>query len=55
MEGAQPLSDVPLGKLRVNEDEQDADWALSNNLISPEEYKSILDSAGLAPSDIEFI
>ena len=55
LEGANPLSDVPLGKLRVSEDEQDADWALENRIISPEEYKSILDSAGLAPSDIEFI
>ena len=55
LEGANPLSDVPLGKLRVSEDEQDADWALENRIISPEEYKSILDSTGLTPTDIEFI
>lgn len=55
MEGASPLSDVPLGQLRVNEDEQDADWALRNGLISPEEYNKLLESSGLLPTDIEFI
>jgi hypothetical protein len=55
LEGSQPLSDVPLGSLRVNEDEQDLDWALSQNLISPAEYKSLLDKTGLVPTDIEFV
>ena len=55
LEGANPLSDVPMGQLRVNEDEQDADWALKHGIISPSEYKGLLASAGLAPSDIEFI
>ena len=54
MEGSQPLSDVPTGHLRVSEDEQDADWALNQGIISLHEYKSILETAGLAPSDIEF-
>lgn len=55
IEGAQSLPDVPVGQLRVSEDQQDADWALQNNLISPDEYKSLLSQAGLEPSDIEFI
>lgn len=50
-----PLNDVPLGQLRVSEDEQDLDWALKNNIVSPEEYKSILSEAGLDPSELEFI
>jgi len=44
-----------MGQLRVNEDEQDADWALRKGIISPAEYKELLSSAGLAPSDIEFV
>jgi hypothetical protein len=55
LEGAKPLSDVPVGSLRVDEEEQDANWALKNNLISPEEYKSLLYEAGLSPDDIEFV
>jgi hypothetical protein len=55
LEGASPLPDVPMGQLRVNEDEQDADWALRKGIISPAEYKELLSSAGLAPSDIEFV
>ena len=55
LEGAQPLSEVPMGQLRVDEDQQDADWALRNQLISPEEYKQLLSSAGLQPTDIEFV
>jgi hypothetical protein len=55
LEGASPLSDVPLGRLRVSEEEQDADWALNNQIISPQEYNDILASAGLQPSDVEFI
>jgi hypothetical protein len=55
LEGASPLPDVPLGQLRVNEDEQDADWALKTGIISPAEYKDLLSQAGLEPSDIEFI
>jgi hypothetical protein len=55
LEGVKPLSDVPLGQLRVNEDEQDADWALRQGLIDPAEYKTILEQAGLEPSNIEFI
>jgi hypothetical protein len=54
LEGSQPLSDVPLGHLRVSEDEQDADWALKHGIISPEEYNNLLSSAGLAPTDIQF-
>jgi hypothetical protein len=55
LEGSQPLSDVPLGQLRVSEDEQDADWALKRGIIDPSEYKNILEGAGLSPSDIEFM
>jgi len=55
VEGAKPLSDVPLGQLRVDEDQQDADWALKQGIISPNEYKELLTSVGLDPSDIEFI
>jgi hypothetical protein len=44
-----------MGQLRVNEDEQDADWALRQGIINPSEYKDLLASAGLVPSDIEFI
>ena len=55
MEGAAPLSDVPAGRLRVSEDEQDLDWALENGIVSPGEYKNLLESAGLDPSDIEFV
>ena len=50
-----PLSDVPLGQLRVSEDEQDADWALKTGIITPAEYNTLLETAGLAPTDIEFI
>jgi hypothetical protein len=55
LEGASPLSDVPLGQLRVSEDEQDADWALQHGIISPSEYKSLLESTGLVPADIQFV
>ena len=55
MEGASPLSGVPLGQLRVDEDQQDADWALKQGLISPSEYKELLNLAGLEASDLEFI
>jgi hypothetical protein len=55
LEGAMPLSDVPLGQLRVSEDEQDADWALKTGIITPAEYNTLLETAGLAPTDIEFI
>jgi hypothetical protein len=55
VEGAKPLSDVPLGQLRIDEDQQDADWALKQGLISPSEYKELLNSAGLEASDLEFI
>jgi hypothetical protein len=55
LEGSQPLSDVPLGQLRISEEEQDADWALNQGMISPHEYKSLLESTGLVASDIEFI
>jgi hypothetical protein len=44
-----------MGRLRVNEDEQDADWALRQGIISPHEYKGLLSAAGLEPSDLEFI
>ena len=43
MEGSKPLSDIPLGKLRVSEDEQDLDWALEHGIVSPGEYKDLLD------------
>jgi hypothetical protein len=39
----------------VSEDQQDADWALRQGMISPSEYKALLDSTGLVSSDIEFI
>ena len=55
IEGAKPLSDVPMGQLRVNEDEQDADWALRHGIINPSEYKDLLATVGLVPTDIEFI
>jgi hypothetical protein len=55
LEGSQPLSDVPMGRLRVSEDEQDANWALNTGLISPNEYKDLLSKAGLSPDDLEFV
>jgi hypothetical protein len=55
LEGSKPLSDVPMGQLRISEDEQDADWALKTGIISPLEYKSLLESTGLVSSDIEFV
>ena len=55
MEGVKPLSDVPLGQLRVDEDEQDANWALKQGIIDPAEYKELLTQAGLEPGDIEFV
>ena len=55
LEGASPLSDVAMGQLRVNEDEQDANWALKQGIISPHEYNDLLSKAGLEPTDIEFI
>jgi hypothetical protein len=54
LEGASPLSGVPTGHLRISEDEQDLDWALQNKLISPSEYKGLLDQSGLVPTDIVF-
>jgi len=44
-----------MGQLRVAEDEQDADWALSQGIINPEEYKDLLTGAGLDPSDLSFV
>ena len=44
-----------MGQLRVSEEQQDADWALRNNLISPAEYSDLLEKAGLSSTDIEFI
>lgn len=55
LEGAKPLSDVPMGQLRVAEDEQDADWALDQGIINHDEYKSLLTGAGLDPSDLSFV
>ena len=55
LEGAKPVSDLPVGQLRISEDEQDADWALKSGVISPAEYKALLETAGLAASDIEFV
>lgn len=55
MEGASPLGDVPMGALRVSEEEQDLDWALKSNLITPSEYAALLESTGLSPSDVEFV
>lgn len=55
IEGISPLGDVPMGQLRVDEDEQDADWALRTGLINPAEYKDLLSRAGVAPEDIEFL
>jgi hypothetical protein len=43
-----------MGNLRVNEDEQDLDWALRHNMITPSEYQDLLEKAGLAPSDFVF-
>lgn len=47
--------DVPVGKLRVSEDEQDLDWALNTGLIAPGEYKALLEDTGLMPTEIEFM
>jgi len=55
LEGARSLPDIPMGQLRVNEAEQDAEWALKHGVISTDEYRDLLDSAGLVPSDIEFL
>ena len=44
-----------MGQLRVSEEEQDLDWALQNGVVSPGEYKDLLDKAGLLPTDIEFL
>jgi hypothetical protein len=55
LEGARPLSDVPMGTLRVSEEEQDLDWALKSNIISPSEYNELLEKTGLLPSDLEFM
>ena len=55
MEGAKSLPDLPMGQLRVSEDEQDADWALKTGMISPAEYADLLEKSGLASSDIEFV
>lgn len=55
MEGSKPLSEVPLGRLRVSEDEQDLDWALDHGIVSPGEYKDLLSQAGLEPTDVEFV
>jgi len=38
----------------VSEDEQDLDWALKQNLISPSEYRGLLEQTGLTPTDIVF-
>lgn len=54
LEGAKPL-DVPMGNLRVSEDEQDADWALQQGLISTDEYNDLMYKVGLSPSDLEFM
>jgi hypothetical protein len=55
LEGSQPLSDVPMGQLRVSEDEQDANWALNTGIITPSEYNELLVKAGLEPSDMQFM
>ena len=55
VEGSQPLSDSPMGQLRISEEEQDLDWALKTGIVSPGEYKDLLSKAGLVPSDIEFL
>lgn len=56
LEGVTSVSnEVPMGQLRVSEEQQDADWALRNNLISPAEYSDLLEKAGLSSTDIEFI
>lgn len=55
LEGSKPLVDVPMGQLRIDEDQQDADWALKAGVISPSEYKDLLSSAGLAASDVTFL
>jgi hypothetical protein len=44
-----------MGQLRISEDEQDADWALRNGVISPAEYNSLLEKVGLEPSDMQFM
>ncbi len=55
LEGSKPLENVPMGQLRVSEDEQDADWALKNGIIDLAEYKTLLEKSGLVPSDMEFV
>lgn len=47
--------DVPAGRLRISEDEQDLDWALENGLVTPDEYKALLENTGLVPTDIELL
>ena len=53
LEGAMPM-EVPSGTLRVSDDEQDLDWAVNQGIISPAEYKDLLEATGLSPSDLEF-
>jgi hypothetical protein len=55
LEGAQPLSGVPMGHLRVSEDEQDLDWALDQGLVTPQEYKDLLEKTGLVPTDLQLL
>jgi len=55
LEGAKPLSDVPMGKMFIDEEEQDLDWALNSGLVNPAEYKSLLEKTGLFPTEIEFL
>jgi hypothetical protein len=55
LEGAQPLSGVPMGHLRVSEDEQDLDWALNQGLVTPQEYKDLLEKTGLVPTDLQLL
>jgi hypothetical protein len=44
-----------MGQLRISEEEQDLDWALSNGLVTPYEYKNLLEKTGLAPADLELL
>lgn len=55
LEGAKPLVDIPEGRLRISEEEQDLEWALDNNMLTLDEYKSILDSTGLTSKDLELM
>ena len=44
-----------MGKMFIDEEEQDLDWALNSGLVNHAEYKSLLEKTGLFPTEIEFL